>query len=74
VLGDPNCNCHGTMGLVKLLRHGMRAWIESLSNIAPAAQEPPATGNPPSMYAPPPELVRVLASMVLYHSYQEVSA
>jgi hypothetical protein len=41
--------------------------------VATPAPEPPATTSSPSMHAPP-ELVRVLASMVLSHSYQEVSA
>ena len=73
VLGDPNCNCHGATGLVTFLSHGMRTWIESLWSIAAATPEPPKNDGS-NTYAPQPELVRVLASMVLYHSHQEVSA
>jgi len=51
----------------------MSAWIESLSRLAALAPEPPKTISSSNMYATPPELVRVLAGMVLSHSYQEVS-
>jgi hypothetical protein len=74
VLGDPNSNCHGAMGLVTLLTQGMSAWIESLSKIGTPVPELPEIYGPAVACSPPPELVRVLASMVLYHSHQEISA